>query len=110
MCETDFSGYPDCRDDFVTALNIAVVLGMEFPLKFETPLMWLTKAQTWALADACKHLNLIRYQKLTCYKGILGSGCGGCDACHLRAKGLDEYLANNQGTLDALRAKLRLNA
>ena len=110
VCETDFSGYPDCRDEFVRALNKAVVLGMDYQLKIETPLMWLTKAETWAMADAYKQLDLVRYQTLTCYNGLVGSGCGNCDACHLRAKGLDEYLANKQTVLNACQAKLMLPA
>lgn len=109
VCEADFSGYPDCRDAFVKALNTAVALGMDYPLKIETPLMWLSKAQTWALADAYKQLNLIRYQTVTCYKGILGSGCGGCDACHLRARGMEEYLAHKRTILNDLRGQLQLN-
>ncbi|CAI8981862.1 7-cyano-7-deazaguanine synthase QueC [Pseudomonas zeae] len=106
VCETDFSGYPDCRDEFVKALNKAVALGMDYQLKIETPLMWLTKAETWALADAYKQLNLVRYQTLTCYNGILGSGCGNCDACHLRGKGMVEYLSNREVVTNDLKEKL----
>lgn len=108
VCETDFSGYPDCRNEFVRALNKAVSLGMDYPLTIETPLMWLTKAETWAMADAYQQLNLVRYQTLTCYNGFLGSGCGNCDACHLRAKGLDEYLSNKQAVMNELTKKHKL--
>jgi len=97
VCETDFSGYPDCRDEFVKALNHAVVLGMDRPVRFETPLMWLDKAETWAMADRYGHLDTVRNQTLTCYNGIQGDGCGECPACLLRARGLKEYL--NQGEL-----------
>lgn len=107
VCETDFSGYPDCRDAFVRALNQAVALGMDYPLTIATPLMWLTKAETWALADTYKQLNLVRYQTLTCYNGLLGSGCGNCDACHLRSKGLDEYLGNKHAVMNGLKEKIR---
>lgn len=66
VCETDFSGYPDCRDEFVRALNHAVNLVLAKNIRFETLLMWLDKAQTWALADYYEHLETIREQRLTC--------------------------------------------
>ncbi|ARJ40855.1 7-cyano-7-deazaguanine synthase QueC [Pantoea alhagi] len=91
VCETDFSGYPDCRDEFVKALNHAVELGMARAVRFETPLMWLNKAETWALADYWQQLPLVRQDTLTCYNGIKGDGCGECAACHLRANGLKSY-------------------
>ena len=102
VCETDFSGYPDCRDDFVKALNQAVSLGLDRPIRFETPLMWLDKAETWALADHHGHLDPVRHQTLTCYNGIQGDGCGACPACELRRRGLDHYLADKTG----IRARL----
>lgn len=102
VCETDFSGYPDCRDDFVKALNQAVSLGLDRPIRFETPLMWLDKAETWALADHYGHLDTVRYQTLTCYNGVQGDGCGACPACELRRRGLDHYLADKSG----IRARL----
>lgn len=102
VCETDFSGYPDCRDEFVKALNHAVKLGMERDVKFETPLMWLNKAETWALADKIGRLDYVRQKTLTCYNGVIGDGCGECPACKLRAKGLHDY----QQTPDAVMATL----
>lgn len=102
VCETDFSGYPDCRDDFVKALNQAVSLGLDRPIRFETPLMWLDKAETWALADHHGRLDTVRHQTLTCYNGIQGDGCGACPACELRRRGLDHYLADKTG----IRARL----
>jgi 7-cyano-7-deazaguanine synthase len=102
VCETDFSGYPDCRDDFVKALNQAVSLGLDRPIRFETPLMWLDKAETWALADHYGHLDTVRHQTLTCYNGVQGDGCGACPACELRRRGLDHYLADKTG----IRARL----
>jgi 7-cyano-7-deazaguanine synthase len=96
MCETDFSGYPDCRDDTMKALQVALNLGMATRLKLETPLMWIDKAQTWEMA---RHLGgpslieLIREDTHTCYlgeRGVLhdwGYGCGKCPACELRANG-----------------------
>ncbi|QUN04502.1 7-cyano-7-deazaguanine synthase QueC [Shewanella yunxiaonensis] len=94
VCETDYSGYPDCRHDFVRALESALVQGMDRPLKLVTPLMWLNKAETWALADKYGKLALVRDETLTCYNGIEGRGCGECPACKLRQHGLDEYLSN----------------
>ncbi|GAA4496265.1 7-cyano-7-deazaguanine synthase QueC [Pseudaeromonas paramecii] len=106
VCETDFSGYPDCRNDFVQALNRALVLGMERPLTILTPLMWLDKAQTWALADRYGRLEYVRHQTLTCYNGVVGEGCGECPACQLRAKGLAAYLAHPAAVMASLEAKL----
>ncbi|EPL6455381.1 MULTISPECIES: 7-cyano-7-deazaguanine synthase QueC [Providencia] len=109
VCETDFSGYPDCRDEFVKALNHAVSLGLAKDIRFETPLMWLNKAQTWALADSYGHLNTIREQTLTCYNGIQGDGCGECAACHLRHNGLNEYLNNKEAIMLSLTQTLNSN-
>ncbi|HJU71246.1 MAG TPA: 7-cyano-7-deazaguanine synthase QueC [Paucimonas sp.] len=102
MCETDFSGYPDCRDDTMKALQVALNLGMATRLKIETPLMWLDKAATWQLArtlggDAL--VDLIRMDTHTCYRGERGDlhdwgyGCGNCPACALRARGYREFAA-----------------
>ena len=108
VCETDFSGYPDCRNEFVKALNKAVQLGMDYDLHIETPLMWLNKAETWALADYYGQLAFVRDNTLTCYNGLKGSGCRHCDACHLRAKGLTDYVENGQAILSQLKVKLSL--
>ncbi|GLS84435.1 7-cyano-7-deazaguanine synthase [Paraferrimonas haliotis] len=105
VCETDYSGYPDCRDEFVKALNSALVKGMDRPLTLATPLMWLDKAETWALADKYQALELVKEQTLTCYNGIIGSGCGECPSCLLRAQGLSEYLQNPQQTMASLEKK-----
>jgi 7-cyano-7-deazaguanine synthase len=106
VCETDFSGYPDCRDKFIKALNNAVELGMDYNLRIETPLMWLNKAETWALADCYKQLDLIRNHTLSCYNGIIGSGCSACDACVLRAKGLNDFMKNKTAIKNSLKEKL----
>ncbi|AZE50953.1 7-cyano-7-deazaguanine synthase [Pseudomonas chlororaphis] len=108
VCETDFSGYPDCRDEFVKALNKAVELGMEYRLRLDTPLMWLNKSETWALADHHHQLNLIREHTLTCYNGVIGSGCANCGACNLRARGLNDYLGNKTEVMNSLRSKMNL--
>jgi 7-cyano-7-deazaguanine synthase len=96
MCETDYSGYPDCRDATLRALEQAIRLGTEIPFAIETPLMWRTKADTWALAQELggeAFTDLIIEKTHTCYKGERGLrhpwgyGCGACPACDLRAKG-----------------------
>lgn len=106
VCETDFSGYPDCRDEFVKVLNHAVKLGMERDVKFDTPLMWLNKAETWALADKIGRLDYVRQKTLTCYNGVIGDGCGECPACKLRAKGLHDYQQAPDVVMAALDSKL----
>jgi 7-cyano-7-deazaguanine synthase len=107
VCETDFSGYPDCRDQFVKAMNNAIELGMDYRLRIETPLMWLNKAETWALADMHNQLDLIKDHTLTCYNGLKGDGCGKCDACNLRKNGFSEFLKNKEEVSSQLRIKLK---
>ena len=100
MCETDFSGYPDCRRDTLDALEQALRLGMARPFRIETPLMSLTKGGTWALADRLGGealVELVRTETHTCYRGdrtphAWGAGCGTCPACDLRARGWDDWL------------------
>lgn len=92
VCETDFSGYPDCRDQFVKSLNVTLNLSMEQPFVIHTPLMWLNKAETWAMADDFGKLDYIRNKTLTCYNGVIADGCGKCPACELRMQGLNQYL------------------
>ncbi len=102
MCETDFSGYPDCRDNTLKALQVAISLGLDAPMTIETPLMWLTKAQTWAFTDSLggKVLtDLVVEHTHTCYVGdrshrhAWGYGCGRCPACDLRRRGHEEWLS-----------------
>ncbi len=93
VCQTDFSGYPDCRDSFVKSMNVTLNLAMDCDLVIHTPLMWLDKAQTWALADRLGRLDYVREKTLTCYNGVRGDGCGTCPACVLRRRGLERYLA-----------------
>ena len=106
VCETDFSGYPDCRDEFVKSINQSLVLGMDRNLRIDTPLMWLNKAETWALADKYGKLDYVRNQTLTCYNGVIGDGCGDCPSCDLRKNGLDDYLENKDAVMADLNAKL----
>lgn len=93
VCETDFSGYPDCRDMFIKSLNVTLNLSMDYDFVIHTPLMWLDKAQTWELADQLGKFEYVREHTLTCYRGIKGNGCGTCPACELRQRGLETYLA-----------------
>ncbi len=100
MCETDFSGYPDCRDDTIKAMQVALSLGMDRPLRIETPLMWIDKAQTWQLAKDLGGDALVRLvieETHTCYLGekgerhAWGHGCGQCPACALRKRGFEAW-------------------
>lgn len=102
VSQTDFSGYPDCRDSFIKSLNVTLNLAMDEQFVLHTPLMWIDKAQTWALADRLGVLDLIRHKTLTCYNGIPGDGCGHCPSCKLRREGLEKYLADKQRIADSL--------
>jgi 7-cyano-7-deazaguanine synthase len=101
MCETDYSGYPDCRDDTVKALQLALNLGMQHRFVLETPLMWIDKAATWAMAERLGILDLVIEQTHTCYRGdrtqrhAWGYGCAACPACTLRAEGFDRWRAES---------------
>ncbi|MBO9128574.1 7-cyano-7-deazaguanine synthase QueC [Bacillus sp. 165] len=97
VCETDFSGYPDCRDVFVKSLNVTLNLAMDYQFVIHTPLMWIDKVETWKLADELGAFEFVREKTLTCYNGIIGDGCGECPACKLRKAGLDTYLAEREG-------------
>lgn len=92
VCETDFSGYPDCRQIFVQSMNVTLNLAMVYDFRLHTPLMYLTKKETWALADELGVLDYIRTRTHTCYLGVDG-GCHECPSCILRERGLAEYLA-----------------
>ncbi|MDR3368058.1 7-cyano-7-deazaguanine synthase QueC [Rhodoferax sp.] len=101
MCETDYSGYPDCRDNTLKAMQVALSLGLDAPMVIETPLMWLDKAATWAMAQTLGGetlVQLIKAQTHTCYMGDRsrlhdwGYGCGECPACALRQAGYAEFI------------------
>ena len=103
VCETDYSGYPDCRRTTMDAMQLALSLGMEHQIYIETPLMYLTKAQTWELAEKIGGTDLVDFivkNTHTCYEGDhehfhpWGYGCGKCPACLLREKGYNEYVAS----------------
>ncbi|MFT3818620.1 MAG: 7-cyano-7-deazaguanine synthase QueC [Rubrivivax sp.] len=107
MCETDYSGYPDCRDLTIKAMQLALSLGLDTRVQVETPLMWLDKAATWALAQrlgGAALVELVRRETHTCYLGIRGDlhpwghGCGSCPACELRRRGWETFEAMAGGT------------
>ena len=109
VCETDFSGYPDCRDDTMKAMQLALSLGMDKRFLIDTPLMWIDKADTWRMARALggdKLVELIIEHTHTCYLGVRthrhawGYGCGSCPACELRARGHARFAAGTQGDED----------
>lgn len=100
MSQTDYSGYPDCRDNTLKALQVALSLGVDRPLTLETPLMWIDKAETWALTHALGGnalVELVRRDSHSCYLGqreqlhSWGYGCGACPACQLRARGWEQW-------------------
>lgn len=110
MCETDFSGYPDCRDDAVKAVQLALNLGMDSRFVVHTPLMWLDKASTWRMAEqlgGTALITLIRDHTHSCYLGDRshrhdwGYGCDACPACRLRAEGWARYRAESSGEVGA---------
>ena len=105
VCETDFSGYPDCRDNTIKALQVALNLGMARDFVLQTPLMWIDKASTWALAQELGGqplVNLIIEASHTCYQGVRqirhgwGYGCGACPACELRKAGWERFIASSR--------------
>lgn len=94
-CETDYSGYPDCRREFIDSLEQTLSLAMDYEFHIVTPLMYLTKAQTWQMADELGYLDYVQQNTHTCYNGVEG-GCHECPSCKLREKGLEEYLASKE--------------
>lgn len=107
VCETDYSGYPDCRDDTIKAMQVALNLGLDRRLVLHTPLMWRDKAQTFALARAIGGdalLDLVIEETHSCYRGdrtlrhSWGHGCGACPACDLRARGYELFLQSPDDT------------
>lgn len=105
VCQTDYSGYPDCRSEFLRALERALNLGYECGIHIEAPLMRMTKAQTFAMAESVGFLDEVIENSHTCYEGDhttahdWGYGCGKCPACLLRAKGYEEFKSRNGGAL-----------
>lgn len=96
--QADYSGYPDCREEFIVSLNQTLNLAMDYPFKLHTPLMWKDKAEIWELADELGVFDLVRQKTVTCYNGIPGDGCGQCPSCKLRNRGLSKYLDSKKET------------
>lgn len=94
VSQTDYSGYPDCRDEFIQSAKTTLHRAFDYDFSIHTPLMWKSKAETWEMAEKMGVFDLVRLKTVTCYHGIPGTGCGNCPACKLRAKGLDEYQKN----------------
>jgi len=92
VSEADFSGYPDCRDVFMKAMNVTLNLSMDKEFIIHTPLMWRDKSEVWELSDQLGRLEYVRENTLTCYEGIVGDGCGKCPSCELRLNGYEKYM------------------
>ncbi len=92
VSQSDFSGYPDCRDVFIKSLETTLNLAMDYTFCIETPLMWIDKGDTWKLADDLGGLDMVREMTLTCYNGVKGDGCGNCPSCKLRRQGYEEFV------------------
>ncbi|WHH60231.1 7-cyano-7-deazaguanine synthase QueC [Petroclostridium sp. X23] len=92
VSQSDFSGYPDCRDVFIKSMNVTLNLAMEYQFVIHTPMMWIDKKETWQMAYDLGVLDIIKNETLTCYNGIIGDGCGECPACGLRRKGYDQFM------------------
>ena len=92
VSQSDFSGYPDCRDVFIKSLSATLTLAMDYAFDIITPLMWIDKKETWQMADELGVVDIIKNETLTCYNGIIGDGCGDCPSCKLRRRGYEQYL------------------
>ncbi|MBN2485900.1 MAG: 7-cyano-7-deazaguanine synthase QueC [Bacteroidales bacterium] len=106
VSQTDYSNYPDCREQFIRSAENSLSLAMDYKFTVHAPLMWRTKAETWLLADELGVLNIIRHNTLTCYNGIIGDGCGNCPACKLRKKGWDEYVFSSKFKVQSSKFKV----
>lgn len=104
VSQSDFSGYPDCRDVFIKSMNVTLNLAMDYQFVIHTPLMWIDKQETWKMAYELGVLDIIKNETLTCYNGIVGDGCGECPSCKLRSRGYKAFI-------DSLEAdKLKMEA
>lgn len=97
VSQSDFSGYPDCRDVFIKSMNVTLNLAMDYQFVLHTPLMWINKQETWQMAHDLGVLDIIKNETLTCYNGIIGDGCGECPACKLRSRGYREFVEARNG-------------
>ncbi len=95
VSQSDYSGYPDCRDVFIKSVNVTLNLAMDYQFVLHTPLMWINKEETWKMAFDMGVLDIVINETLTCYNGIKGDGCGDCPACNLRKKGYLDFIKSN---------------
>ncbi len=95
VSQSDYSGYPDCRDVFIKSVNVTLNLAMDYQFVLHTPLMWINKEETWKMAFDMGVLDIVKNETLTCYNGIKGDGCGDCPACNLRKKGYLDFIKSN---------------
>ena len=96
VSQSDYSGYPDCRDTFIRSLNVTLNLAMDEQFVIHAPLMWLDKADVWKLAEELGIFKLVNTQTVTCYNGIKGNGCGKCPSCKLRKQGLQKFISQTE--------------
>ena len=96
VSQTDYSGYPDCRHNFIQSTNLTLNLAMNKEFVLHAPLMWLDKSEVWELSDQLGVFDLVQKDTLTCYNGVVAQGCGHCPACKLRNQGLEEYLKRKE--------------
>ncbi|QCI20153.1 MAG: 7-cyano-7-deazaguanine synthase QueC [Buchnera aphidicola (Brevicoryne brassicae)] len=106
--EIDFSGYPDCRNEFIKNMNYVIQIGMNCNISFITPLMNLNKPEIWALSDYCNITDIILNDTVTCYNGIKGIGCSECKSCTIRKKGFDEWKSNRSYYMNSMKTKMKL--
>jgi 7-cyano-7-deazaguanine synthase len=97
--QADYSGYPDCRNEFILSLNQTLNLSMDTTYHIHTPLMWLDKSQIWRMADELGVFEIVRDQTITCYHGIKGAGCGNCPSCKLRNRGYLKYMKSKENSI-----------
>ncbi|ANZ22667.1 7-cyano-7-deazaguanine synthase [Buchnera aphidicola (Diuraphis noxia)] len=106
--EIDFSGYPDCKNEFIKSMNHVIRIGMNYNISFMTPLINLNKSEIWALSDYCNIIDVILTDTVTCYNGIKGRGCSKCQACIIRKKGFDKWKENNSYYMKSMKEKMKL--
>jgi len=103
--EIDFSGYPDCRKKFLKKMNDVIQIGMNYKIKFKSPLINLSKAEIWALSDYWNSTQFVFQNTVTCYKGIKGQGCGKCKSCIIRNDGFNQWKSNPSYYMKKLKEK-----
>ncbi|ALD15406.1 queuosine biosynthesis protein QueC [Buchnera aphidicola (Aphis glycines)] len=101
----DFSGYPDCRNEFIETMNRVIQIGMDYQINFKVPLMNLSKAEIWSLSHYWNLSEFIFNHTVTCYKGLVGNGCGQCKACCIRRDGFDKWKSNPAYYMKKLKKK-----